>query len=333
MMNFILARIGSAIVTIFGASVLAFVVLRAVPTNPARLIAGPFANDEVIAQVTANLGLDQPLPVQYFDYIVSFFGGDWGFSYSAGQPVLSQITARLPASAELALYAFLFAFIGAVLITVLVSFLKSRWLDRLLRVISFVSVGIPPFWLALLFLMVFFEQLGWFPGPVGRGPAPEVIPTGIYTIDYLLAGDLSGFGTAFYHLTLPALALALGPFGYLVRLLRANLLDVINEPFVTVLHAKGVAPISAHFSHILPNAFMPTLTAGGLILAQLLGGSVLVERIFMWPGIGTLVIDGILRQDYAVVQAFIMLSAIIYIGVNLLVDILYGYVDPRVRRS
>lgn len=333
MINFLLARVGSAIVTIFGASVLAFLVLRAVPTNPARLIAGPFATEEVIAQVTASLGLDKPLPAQYFDYIVSFFSGDWGFSYSAGQPVLSQILQRLPASAELALYAFLFAFIGAVMITVVINYLRSVWLDRLLRLVSFVSVGVPPFWLALLFLMVFFEQLGWFPGPVGRGPAPEEIRTGLYTIDYLLAGNFSGFGTAFHYLALPSLALALGPFGYLVRLLRANMLDVVNEPFVTVLHAKGVAPITTHFRHILPNAFLPTLTAGGLILAQLLGGSVLVERIFAWPGIGTLVIDGILRQDYAVVQAFIMLSAIIYIGVNLLVDILYGYVDPRVRRS
>lgn len=333
MINFLLARVGSAIVTIFGASVLAFLVLRAVPTNPARLIAGPFATEEVIAQVTASLGLDKPLPVQYFDYIVSFFSGDWGFSYSAGQPVLSQILQRLPASAELALYAFLFAFIGAVMITVVINYLRSVWLDRLLRLVSFVSVGVPPFWLALLFLMVFFEQLCWFPGPVGRGPAPEEIRTGLYTIDYLLAGNFSGFGTAFHYLALPSLALALGPFGYLVRLLRANMLDVVNEPFVTVLHAKGVAPITTHFRHILPNAFLPTLTAGGLILAQLLGGSVLVERIFAWPGIGTLVIDGILRQDYAVVQAFIMLSAIIYIGVNLLVDILYGYVDPRVRRS
>lgn len=333
MINFLLARIGSAIVTIFGASVLAFLVLRAVPTNPARLIAGPFATEEVIAQVTASLGLDKPLPVQYFDYIVSFFAGDWGFSYSAGQPVLSQILQRLPASAELALYAFIFAFVGAVVVTVAINYLRSVWLDRLLRLVSFISVGVPPFWLALLFLMVFFEQLGWFPGPVGRGPEPEEIRTGLYTIDYLLVGNFSGFGTAFHHLALPSLALALGPFGYLVRLLRANMLDVVNEPFVTVLHAKGVAPVTTHFRHILPNAFLPTLTAGGLILAQLLGGSVLVERIFAWPGIGTLVIDGILRQDYAVVQAFIMLSAIIYIGVNLLVDILYGYVDPRVRRS
>lgn len=333
MLRFVSQKFFSALLTLFGASLLAFMILRAVPTNPARLIAGPFATDEVLAKIEASMGLDKPLPQQYFDYVVNFFRGDWGFAYSAGQPVLDQIGARLPASAELALYAFLFAFVGAVLATVLVAFLRARLLDHILRGLAFAFVGVPPFWIALLFLMLFFEQLGWFPGPVGRGPAPTHIVTGFYTIDFLLAGDVGGCLKALHTLVLPAIALALGPMGYLIRLLRANLLDAGHEPFVTVLHAKGVAPLGIQFGHVLPNAFLPTLTAGGLILAQLLGGSVLVERIFSWPGVGSLVIDGILRQDYAVVQAFIMLSALIYIAVNFLVDILYGVVDPRVRRS
>ncbi|CDP50762.1 Dipeptide transport system permease protein DppB [Devosia sp. DBB001] len=333
MFRFVSEKAVSALLTLFGASIIAFVILRAVPTNPARLIAGPFATDDVIAKIEASMGLDKPLPQQYLDYVVNFFKGDWGFSYSAGQPVLDQIAARLPASAELALYAFLFAFIGAVLVTVLVAFSRSRLLDQILRGFAFAFVGVPPFWIALVFLMIFFERLGWFPGPVGRGTPPAEIITGFYTIDYLLEGNIGGFFNALHTLALPAFALALGPMGYLIRLLRANLLDTGNEPFVTVLHSKGVAPLGIQFGHILPNAFLPTLTAGGLILAQLLGGSVLVERIFSWPGVGSLVIDGILRQDYAVVQAFIMLSAIIYIAVNLLVDVLYGVVDPRVRRS
>ena len=333
MLKFLTQRIGSAVLTVIGASLIAFIILRAVPTDPARLIAGPFATDEVLAQVRSQLGLDQPLYTQYVDYLVSYFGGDWGFSYSAGKPVLPLVADRLPASAELALYAFLIAFVGAVSLTVLVSYANSRLLDASLRGLSFVSVGVPPFWISLLLLMLFFEGLGWFPGPVGRGPPPPQPVTGLYTVDYLLAGDIGGVFTALHYLALPAIALSLGAFGYLVRLLRANLLDVVREPFVTVLHSKGVPPMRAHFRHILPNAFLPTLTAGGLILAQLLGGSVLVEQVFTWPGVGTLVIDGILRQDYAVVQAFILLSAVIYIAVNLLVDVLYGYVDPRVSRS
>ncbi|MVA81434.1 ABC transporter permease subunit [Agrobacterium vitis] len=333
MLRFIMERIFSALLTLLGASLIAFIVLRAVPTNPARLIAGPFATDEVIRQVEAALGLNKPLYIQYADYIVGFVRGDWGFSYSAGQPVLQQIGQRLPASAELALYAFLFAFIGAIFLTVFSVFARSRWLDRLLRGSAFVFVGVPPFWIALLFLIVFSENLGWFPGPVGRGDAPPAVVTGLYSIDFLLAGDMSGFFGALHSLALPSVTLALGSLGYLIRLLRANLLDTANEPFVTVLHAKGVSGLAIAFGHVLPNAFLPTLTAGGLILAQLLGGSVLVERIYTWPGVGGLVIDGILRQDYAVVQAFILLSALIYIVVNFLVDILYGVVDPRVRRS
>jgi dipeptide transport system permease protein len=331
--RFLAGRLGAALVTILAASLLAFVILRALPTSPAALIAGPFATAEVLAQVEAELGLDRPLPIQYVLYVTAFVSGDWGFSYSAGQPVRFLIAQRLPASAELALFAFAMAFVAAIVATVLVSFTRSRLLDGALRLASFASVGVPPFWISLLLLIFLFERLGWFPGPVGRGPAPETLRTGFYTIDHLLSGDWRGFLSALNHLFLPGLALALGAFGYLVRLLRANLLDVAGEPFVTVLHAKGVAPLRAHVGHVLPNAFLPTLTAGGLILAQLIGGSVLVERIFTWPGVGSLVIDGILRQDYAVVQAFILLSAAIYIAVSVLVDLAYGWIDPRVRRS
>lgn len=333
MIRFLAERAGSALLTVLGASIIAFIVLRALPTDPARLIAGPFATEDVLAQVRAQMGLDKPLVVQYVDYIVSFLRGDWGFSYGAGKPVLPLIAERLPASAELALFAFILAFVAAVGLTVLVSFTRSRLLDGVLRAVSFVSVGVPPFWISLLLLMLFFERLGWFPGPVGRGPAPDQIVTGFFAVDHLLAGNPQAALTALWHLALPGLALAMGAFGYLVRLLRANLLDIVHEPFVTVLHSKGVPPVTTHFRHILPNAFLPTLTAAGLILAQLIGGSVLVEQIFTWPGIGTLVIDGITRQDYAVVQAFILLSAVIYIVVNLAVDLLYGYVDPRVRRN
>jgi len=333
MVRFLAERIASAVLTVLGASILAFLVLRALPTDPARLIAGPFAKEDVLAEVRAQMGLNKPLVMQYVDYITSFLSGDWGFSYGAGKPVLPLIAERLPASAELALFSFLIALVAAVAFAVLVSYSRSRILDGILRAVSFVSVGVPPFWIALLLLMLFFETLGWFPGPVGRGPAPQHAITGFYTIDHLLAGNVSGALNALWHLALPGIALALGSFGYLVRLLRANLLDVVHEPFVTVLHSKGVPPVTTHFRHILPNAFLPTLTAAGMILAQLIGGSVLVEQIFTWPGIGTLVIDGVTRQDYAVVQAFILLSALIYIVVNLAVDLLYGYVDPRVRRS
>jgi len=333
MARYVAEKVVSAIVTIFAASLLAFLILRAVPSNPARLIAGPFATDDVIKSIERQLDLDKPLPIQYLDYVANFLRGDWGFSYSAGEPVFRQIAERLPASVELAIFAFALAFVGALAVTVLASYSRSQLADGAIRLASFLCVGLPPFWISLILLVVFFEQLNWLPGPVGRGPEPSPIHTGLFTLDATLNGQWATLLADIQSLTLPSVALALAPMGYLIRLLRVNLLDVENEPFVTVLRAKGVRPLKVHFAHILPNAFIPTLTAGGLILAQLLGGSVLVESVFAWPGVGSLVMDGVLRQDYAVVQAFIMLSAAIYICVNLGVDVLYGYVDPRTRRS
>jgi ABC-type dipeptide/oligopeptide/nickel transport system permease component len=277
--------------------------------------------------------LDKPLYVQYVTYIIDFLRGDWGFSFSVGQPVLEHFVERLPASIELALYAFAIAFVGAVVITVLASYSGSPAVEGSARGFALLCVGVPPFWLSLVLLIVFFEHLGWLPGPTGRGPAPDRSITGLFTVDALIGGQWSVFWQDLRALTLPAIALALGPMGFLIRLLRANLLDVESEPFVTVLRAKGVPPFSVHIRHILPNAFLPTLTAAGLILAQLLGGSVLVERVFAWPGIGGYIIDGILRQDYAAVQAFILLSAFAYIVVNLVVDLLYGWIDPRIRQG
>jgi ABC-type dipeptide/oligopeptide/nickel transport system permease component len=333
LLTFAINRILRALVTLAGASVLAFLVLRAMPSDPVRLIVGPFANEQTLNAVASELGLDQPLYVQYFKYIANFVTGDWGFSFSVGQPVIEHIGQRLPASAELALYAFITAFVGAVLIAVLASYSNSRWLDGSARGFALVCLGVPPFWLSLVLLIVFFEYLGWLPGPTGRGPAPSETITGFYTIDALIGGQWSVFWQDVQALVLPAIAMALAPMGFLIRLLRANLLDVEYEPFVTVLSAKGVPPLSVHFRHILPNAFLPTLTAAGLLLAQLLGGSVLVERVFAWPGIGAYVIESILRQDYSAVQAFILLSALAYIVVNLVVDLLYGWIDPRIRQG
>lgn len=298
-----------------------------------RLIVGPFANDQTIAEMTAKLGLDQPIWQQYVTYISNFVTGDWGFSFSVGQPVLDHFAERLPASIELALFAFALAFFGALLIAVLSGYSGSRKVDGTVRGLALICVGVPPFWLSLVLLIVFFEQLGWLPGPVGRGPEPDISVTGLYVLDALIGGQGEVFWQNLRALALPSIALALGPMGFLIRLLRANLLDVAGEPFVTVLAAKGVSPLAVHVRHILPNAFLPTLTAAGLLLAQLLGGSVLVERVFTWPGIGGYVVDGILRQDYSAVQAFILLSAFAYVVVNLAVDLLYGWIDPRIRQG
>jgi len=333
--QFVSKVIGS-LATIIGASIVTFILLRLLPGNPARLVAGPLASAQALAAVEDQMGLHKPIVAQYLAYMSSFVRGDWGFSYSAGQAVTTQIGSRLPASIELGLYAFLFAFLAALLLALLSTYRRRPVVDGTVRGLAFFGLSMPPFWFGLLVLLLFSSALGVLPGPEGRLSVNDTIPhtiTGLYTIDALLTGHLGTFFDAIKHLILPAVTLGLAPFAYLVRLLRANLLEVSREPFIVVVRSKGIGRFVAFARHALPNAFLPTLTAAGLILAQLLGGSVLVEKVFNWPGIGALVADAIVRQDYAVVQTFILLSACAYVLVNLAVDLLYGIIDPRVRIS
>jgi ABC-type dipeptide/oligopeptide/nickel transport system permease component len=330
----VLGKLGGALAAIFGASIIAFVFMRVLPGDPSRLIAGPLASEEAIEATRTELGLDDPIHVQYVTYISDFFRGDWGFSFGAGAPVADQIAARLPASVELGLYAFVFSFLAAVVLALVATYRHRPVVDGSVRALSFFGLGTPPFWFALILLIVFFEELGWLPGPEGRLATGSEAPpgvTGLYTVDALLAGELGTFVEAIRHLVLPSVALGLGVFAFLVRLLRANLLEVGRDPFIVVARSKGIGRWTAFSRHALPNAFLPTLTAAGLLLAQLLAGSVLVEKVFNWPGVGALVVDSILRQDFAVVQAFILLAAFSYVVVNLVVDLLYGVIDPRVR--
>lgn len=334
MVSFAASRILGGAASVFGASLLAFVFLRLLPGDPARQVLGPLASDAAIAQLRDDMGLNDTIWVQYARYVTDFFTGDWGFSYTAGQEVSTQIGSRLPASIELGLWAFLLAFLAALALALLSTYRRRPVIDGFARAAAFVGLGTPPFWLALILLVVFFAQLGVLPGPEGRvSPGTELPPklTGLITIDALLSGDLPLFWGAFQHILLPAVALGLGAFALLVRLLRANLLEVGREPFLVVARSKGLSRWEAHRRHALPNAFLPTLTASGLLLAQMIAGSVLVEKVFNWPGVGTLVVDSILRQDFSIVQAFILLSACAYVAVNLLVDLLYGVLDPRVR--
>ena len=334
MIHAICSRLLGSLVAVFGASIIAFLFLRVLPGNPARLVVGPLASEEALQAQMQRMGLHLSLPEQYWRYMSDFMLGDWGFSYGAGQPVLVQFGNRLPASIELGFYSFLFAFLFAVILALVATYRRRPVVDATVRAISVFGMGMPPFWLALILLVVFNEALGIFPGPGLRlsrsiEPPPEI--TGFITFDALVAGDFRAFANAFHYLFLPAVALGMLPFGYLVRLLRANLLDITNEPFILVVRSKGIGPWRTFTRHALPNAFIPTLTASGMIFAQLLGGSVLVEKVFNWPGIGSLVVDSILRKDFAVVQAFIIVSAVIYVLVNAVVDMLYGVIDPRIR--
>ena len=327
-------RIVGSLGAIFGATILAFLILRALPGNPARLIVGPLATPQALASVSHQIGLDKPIFTQYWLFISHFFQGDWGYSYADGKSVSSLIGERLPATIELAIFSFLITMLAAVACALLVTYRRRPIADRILRAVSYLGFGTPPFFVALLLLIVFFRSFHILPGPEGRlglqsTPPPTV--THMYTLDALIAGQFGTFWSSLEHLILPGIALGLSSFSFIVRLLRANLLEISREPFITVARGKGLRRWTAFRRHALPNAFLPTLTAGGLVLGEFLAGSVLIERVFNWPGIGSLVFDAIVKQDYAVVQTFILLSAVMFVLVNLIVDLLYAVIDPRVR--
>jgi ABC-type dipeptide/oligopeptide/nickel transport system permease component len=327
-------RLVGSIGAIFGASIVSFLLMRLLPGNPARIIVGPYASAATLHGETVALGLTKPVYVQYWDFVSDFVQGRWGFSYSIGEPVRTEIGARLPASIELGLFAFLFAFVGAVTCALLSTYRRRRAADALVQGTAFIGLGTPPFWIGLLLLLLLSSTLHILPGPEGRlaaGATPPPDVTGLYTVDAVIAGQWGTFWDAFKHLLLPAFVLGMAPYAFLVRLLRANLLEVSREQFLLVVRSKGVSRWTAFRRHALPNAILPTITAGGLILAQLVSGSVLIEGVFDWPGVGQLVAQAILAKDFAVVQVFILLAASAYVVVNLVVDTLYGVIDPRVR--
>jgi ABC-type dipeptide/oligopeptide/nickel transport system permease component len=334
MARFVFTRALGALAAIVGASVLAFVFLRITPGNPARLILGQFATQAAISALIHQLGLHQPIYVQYAKYIWSFLHGSWGYSYSVGEPVRTLLGQRLPATIELGLYAFLFALVGALVLALISTYRRRRAVEGAVEGIAILGLGIPQFWLGLVLLLLLFEHAGLFPGPEGR-LSPNLTPpphlTGLYTVDALLSGKFGTLVNALWHLALPAVTLGLAPMAFLTRLLRANLLEVSREPFILVAQSTGLSRWRAFLRHALPNAILPTVTASGLVLGQLLAGSVLVETVFRWPGVGALVTQGVQEQDYSVVQAFILLSATAYVLVNLGADIVVAMIDPRVR--
>jgi len=326
---------GGGVVTLFLASVAVFVILRILPADPTRLILGPFATAGALHHERVLLGLNLPVYIQYVHYVAGFVRGNWGFDYGTGTPVLKEVVTRLPASLELGFYAMMFATVGAVCAALFSVGARSRLVDSACRAVAFVGLGSPPFWISLVLLVLFAQYLRWLPGPVGRlsiGVAPPPTVTHFYTFDALIAGQWGKVTDALDHILLPALTLGLAPFGFLFRLLRHSLLEVSDAEFLLVCQGKGLTRWQALVRHGLPNALLPALTALGLLVGQLVAGSVLVEAVFNWPGVGQLVVNSVLAREYAVVEAFVILSAIAFIVVNRIVDALYVVVDPRLRR-
>lgn len=322
----------AAIPSIFGVILLTFILTRALPGDPAAYFAGPAATQAAIDQIRETLGLNRSLPEQFFIYLGELARGDLGNSLTTGQTVLSDLLTRLPASLELTLAGLFFSLLVAIPLGILAATRPGSWIDHTVRVIATAGVSLPTFFTGLLLIYVFYYLLGSAPAPLGRLSilhSPPDAVTGLYLIDSLLAGDFDTFWSALSHLVLPAVTLGLFALAPLARVTRAAMLAVLSSDFIRTAKASGLAPRTILFGYAFRNALLPIVTTLGVVFSFLLGANVLVEKVFAWPGIGSYAVSALVASDYAAVQGFVLTMALLYVVLNLLIDLLYTVIDPR----
>lgn len=341
MISFILKRLWLLVPSVIGITLLTFSLIRLIPGDPIEVMVGERTLDPAMhAAALHRLGLDKPLYQQYFDYLGNLAHGDLGQSLITRDNVWSEFSTLFPATLELAIAAMIFAVIVGLLAGVLAAIKRGSIFDHGVMGISLTGFSMPIFWLGLLMIMLFSVKLGWTPVS-GRINLDFDVPvrTGFMSIDAWIAehNDPASFGGAFkdalMHLILPAVALGTIPMAVIARMTRSSMLEVLREDYVRTARAKGLSPMRVIFVHTLRNALIPVLTVIGLQVGTLMGGAVLTETIFSWPGVGKWLIDAIQRRDYPVVQNGILLVALLVILVNFLVDVLYGIANPRIRHA
>lgn len=334
MLSMVLKRLVLAIPSLVGVVIVTFLLTRALPGDPAAYFAGPAATKEAIEQIRAKLGLDKSLPVQFVGYVRDLARGDMGSALTTGQPVAAEIRARLPASAELTLLGLIFSMLIAVPLGIFAATKPNSLIDHACRVIATAGVSLPVFFTGLILVYVFYYLLGYAPAPLGRldvffSAPPHV--TGFYLIDSLIARDWEVFRASVSQLVLPALTLGIFSLAPIARMTRASMLAVLASDFVRTARASGLSPLTVVFTYAFRNAMLPVVTTLGMVFSFLLGANVLVEKVFAWPGIGSYAVEALIASDFAPVQGFVLTMAVMYVALNLLIDILYGLIDPRVR--
>jgi ABC-type dipeptide/oligopeptide/nickel transport system permease component len=326
------ARMLAALPVLAGAVVFTFLLTHVLPGDPAAFLAsGPSAGPEEIAQIRARMGLDQPLPVQLWHYLAALAQGDWGQSHTTGQPVWTDLRQRLPATLELTFVAFTLTLAVALPLGAAAALRPRSIWDRACTLLTVGGSCMPTFVIALLLVYVFYFLLGWAPEPTGRidamlAPPPAV--TGFLLVDSLLAGRADAFASAAGRLLLPAVAMALFSLAPLARLMRASLLGVLRSDPVRTARALGL-PRRAVLASALHLALLPVVTGAGMVFSYMLSANVVIEKVFAWPGIGSYALDALLASDHAPLQGFVLLVALLFVGVNLGVDLLHGRIDPR----
>ncbi len=333
MQKYILLRLLFIPPLLVGISLIMFLVTHVMPGDPAALAAGRQAAPEQIAEMRRSMGLDQPLPTQYWIYLQKAVQGDLGISIYTTRPVMEDIQTYLPASIELALAAMLLAILIGIPLGIASGVQCDRLVDHFGRVISLLGISMPVFWIALLFQLVFYKELGLFP----RGAridtflaTPNNI-TGLYIVDSLLTGNWDVLGSSLKHIFLPALALSLTTLAHITRMTRSSLLEVMGQDYIRTARAKGLTEQAVIAWHAMKNALNPVVTIMGLQFGALISRAFLVEVVFSWPGIGQYAVGSIFNVDYYPIMGAVMTIAIVYMLVNLLVDLLYGWLDPMIR--
>ncbi|MEW4306297.1 ABC transporter permease [Rossellomorea marisflavi] len=332
MFQYTIRRLLQLIPVLLGMTLIVFFIIRAIPGDPAQVILGQQASKEAIEQLRNQLGLDTAWYVQYFDYLRGLLTGDLGNSLRTKTEVSSEIWPYLAATAELAIVAMIIAVVIGVNAGIISAWFQNSWFDYTAMILALIGVSLPIFWLGLMEQWVFGIQLDWLPTSGRenvRNPVSSI--TNFYLLDTLIQGRFDQFGDVFKHLILPGIALATIPMAIIARMTRSSMLEVMRSDYIRTARAKGLKMFWVVYKHSLKNAIIPVLTVIGLQMGLLLGGAILTETIFGWPGIGRYIYDAIAYRDYPVIQSGILVVAMIFVTINLIVDLLYAAVDPRIK--
>ena len=335
MLHFLFRRFAVVIPTFIGITIVAFAFVRVLPGDPVLLLAGERGvSPERYQMLMAQFGFDRPIWEQYWDYLAGIFQGDFGTSISTKRPVIRDFLTLFPATVELSLFATLFAVLVGVPAGILAAVRRGSWFDQITMGTALVGYSMPIFWLGLLLIILFSGVLGWTPVS-GRISLMYFFPpvTGFMTIDAVLSGQRGALQSALHHLPLPTVTLGTIPLAVIARQTRSAMLEVLGDDYVRTARSKGLSPLRVIGLHAFRNALIPVVTTIGLQVGVMMAGAILTETIFSWPGIGKWMIDAISRRDYPVVQAGLLLIAVVIMFVNLFVDLLYGLINPRIRHQ
>jgi len=334
-LRYLLRRLLTTAGLLLGSTVASFILVQAVPGDPvsANLSDAALGDPSAVAAFRSRWGLDQPLIVQYFTYLGNLLHGDFGTSQQSGRPVLTDLLDYVPATLEIAIPTMILAILISTCLGLLAAVKHGRWHDQVVRVVSLLGLSTPPFWISILALYFFFFVLGVSPN--GGRLSPEYIPpetiTGMYSVDALLSGDLEVFGDAVHHMVLPIAVLTLSTVAMLTRFVRSALLEVLRKDYITAAYAKGLPTRTVMIKYLLRAGLVPIITVIGIAFASLLAGTVLVESVFSWPGIGQYAFKSASALDRPAILGITLFVATVYLLINLIVDLLYGLADPRVR--